>query len=214
MGGLIQTVLESCPGIRVDLNEPGLVQKKSGLIDPHTTAEQTILIRICNLSAVSGVITVKAVHVGGYMQNRSLITLLLTICLFGFAAPLVDAQSTHCFEVDVPFQFFLGGRMLPPGKYSIERADTAKPNIVRVKNLDNGIIQSVLCQRVENETPSATAFLLFTEREGRFSLSQIWDAASLSGNQVPMDRKVRQRQHDTKSLIVEARKNTDRSNHP
>jgi hypothetical protein len=148
------------------------------------------------------------------MQNRSLITVLLTIFLFGFVATAVDAQSTHRFEVDVPFQFVLAGRMLPPGKYSIERADTARPNIVRLKNLDNGIIQSILCQRVENETPSATAFLLFTEREGKLFLSQIWDAASLNGNQVPMDRRVKQGQHETKSLIVEARKNADRSNHP
>jgi hypothetical protein len=148
------------------------------------------------------------------MQNRSLITVLLTIFLFGFVATSVDAQSRHRFEVDVPFQFVLAGRMLPPGKYSIDRADTAKPNIVRLKNLDNGIIQSILCQRVETETPTATAFLFFTEREGKFFLSQIWDAASLNGSQVPIDRKVRQRQHDTKSLIVEARKNTDRSNHP
>src|SRR4030095_17162840 len=98
--------------------------------------------------------------------------------------------------------------MLPPGKYSIESADTARPNIVRLKNLDNVIIQSILCQRVENETPSATAFLSFTEREGKFFLSQIWDAASLNGNQVRMDRKVGQKQHDTKSLRVEDRKNT------
>ena len=148
------------------------------------------------------------------MQNRSLITVLLTIFLFGFVATSVDAQSTHRFEVDVPFQFVLAGRTLPPGKYLIERAETAKPNIVRLRNLDNGIIQSILCQRVENETPSATAFLVFTEREAKFFLSQIWDAASLNGNQVPMDRKLKQRQHDTKSLIVEARKSNDRSNHP
>ena len=147
------------------------------------------------------------------MQNRSLITVLLTVFLFGLVAPSVDGQSTHRFEVDVPFQFVLAGRVLPPGKYSIERVDTAKPNILKLKNLDNGIIYSILCQRVENDTTSATAFLLFTEREGKFFLSQIWEAASLNGNQVPMDRKV-QRQHDTKSLIVEARKNTDRSNHP
>ena len=148
------------------------------------------------------------------MQNRSLITVLLTVFLFGLVAPSVDGQSTHRFEVDVPFQFVLAGRVLPPGKYSIERVDTAKPNILKLKNLDNGIIYSILCQRVENDTPSATAFLLFTEREGKFFLSQIWEAASLNGNQVPMDRKVRHRQQDTKSLIVEARKNTDHSNHP
>ena len=148
------------------------------------------------------------------MQNTSLSTVLLTIFLFGFGAPSVDAQSTHRFEVDVPFQFVLAGRMLPPGKYSIERADTAKPNILKLKNLDNGIIQSIICQRVENETPSATAFLLFTEREGKLFLLQIWDAASLNGNQVTIDRRLKQGRHDIKSLIVEARKNTDRSNHP
>jgi len=56
--------------------------------------------------------------------------------------------------------------------------------------------------------------LLFTEREGKLFLLQIWDAASLNGNQVTIDRRLKQGRHDIKSLIVEARKNTDRSNHP
>ena len=139
------------------------------------------------------------------MQNRSLITVLLTIFLLGFVATPVDAQSTHRFEVDVPFQFVLAGRMLPPGKYSVERADTAKPNILKLKNLDNGIIQSILCQRVESETPTITPFLLFTQSEGRFYLSEIWDTATLNGNRVPAEHKARRKSHDEKSLIVEVK---------
>jgi hypothetical protein len=139
------------------------------------------------------------------MQNRSLSTVLLALFLFGFVATSVEAQSTHRFEVNIPFQFVLAGRILPPGKYSIQRADTAKPNILKLKNLDNGIIQSILCQRVESETPSATAFLLFTQSEGRFFLSEIWDAASLNGNRVPAEQKARRRSHDEKSLVVEVK---------
>jgi len=148
------------------------------------------------------------------MQNRSLITVLLTIFVFSFVATSVDAQSTHRFEVDVPFQSVLGDRILPAGKYSIERADTAKPNIVRLKNLDNGINQSILCQRVETEMPSATAFLLFTQSEGRFFLSEIWDMASLNGNRVPVGQNARRKSRDEKSLIVEVKPLKNSQYHP
>ena len=148
------------------------------------------------------------------MHIKSWITVFLTTLLFAFLTISVHAQNTNHFEVDVPFEFVIAGRDFPPGRYSIGRADNAKPNIVRLKNLDSGIIQSVLCQRVEKETPSKTAFLLFTQRDGRFFLSEVWEDDSRSGNQVPIDTKQRQKRQDTKSLIVEARKNSDRSKHP
>jgi hypothetical protein len=148
------------------------------------------------------------------MHIRSLITVLLTILLFAFLTASIRAQNTNHFEVDVPFEFVIAGRDLPPGTYSIGRADTSKPNILRLKNVDSGIIQTVLCQRVEKEMPSKTAFLLFTQRDGKFFLSEVWEDDSRSGNQVPIDTKQRHKRQDTRSLIVEARKNSDRSKHP
>src|SRR5262245_30812634 len=122
------------------------------------------------------------------MHNRSLITIVLTILLLGLVVTSVNAQSTNRFEVEVPFQFVLSGRILPAGNYAVERLDSGKPNILKLKNLDNGIMRLIFCQRVEKEMPTKTSFLLFRQREGRFFLSEVWDKDSLNGNQVPMHK--------------------------
>ena len=140
------------------------------------------------------------------MHHRSLFTILLTILILGFVVTSVEAQSTNRFEVEVPFQFIVDGRILPAGNYAVERLDSAKPNILRLKNLDNGIMRAILCQRVEKETPSTTSFLLFTHREGKFFLAQVWDQGSLSGNQLSENLKGNRRKaNNTKQLVVKAR---------
>ena len=137
------------------------------------------------------------------MQHRSLLMILSTTVLLGFLVTSVDAQSTNRFEVDVPFQFVVSGRILPAGNYAIGRADSGNPKVLILKNLDNGIMRAILCQRVEKETPSTTAFLLFTQTEGKFFLTEVWDQGSLSGNQLPV-QKTKRRRHDEKSLAVQA----------
>ena len=145
------------------------------------------------------------------MHHRSLLTILLTFLIPGFVVTSVEAQSTNRFEVEVPFQFIVGGRILPAGNYAVERLDPGKPNILRLKNLDNGMMRAILCQRVEKEKPSTTSFLLFTQREGGFFLSQVWDQGSLNGNQLPENLKDNRRKaNDTKQFVVKARDNASR----
>jgi len=142
---------------------------------------------------------------GGYMQNRSVITVVLTILLFAVVPASLSAQSKFHFEVEVPFEFVLAGRTLPTGKYSIERLDAGNPNIVILKNLDINLVQSIFCQRVEKEIPATASSLIFKQREGKFYLAQVWTIGSQNGNQVPMGEKNRRNPPDSQSLIVEVK---------
>lgn len=145
---------------------------------------------------------------GGYMDNRSLLTIVLAILLLGTVVTAADAQSTNRFEVEIPFQFVVDGRPFAPGNYGVERVDAGRPSILKLKNLDTGLVRAIFCHRVEKETPSTTSFLLFTHREGKFFLSQIWDHGSSNGNEVPLNRKdSRYKQQDMKPLVVKARDN-------
>jgi hypothetical protein len=112
-------------------------------------------------------------------------------------------QSAQRFEVEIPFQFDFGGRTLPSGKYAVGRLDPSRPNIVLVRNVDNGISLTMLCQRVEAETPTESPFLLFKAIAGKYYLFQVWNVGSLNGNQLPTNEKVRSQ--DKKSLLVELR---------
>ena len=97
----------------------------------------------------------------------------------------VNAQSTHRFKVDVPFQFILNGQTLPAGNYVIERTDAAKPNIITLTKGDGGIVRLVLTQRVEKDNPSTTSSLIFIRREGKNYLFQVWNIGAMNGSQVP-----------------------------
>jgi hypothetical protein len=113
----------------------------------------------------------------------------------------VNAQSTHRFKVDVPFQFILNGQTLPAGNYVIERTDAAKPSIITLTRADGGIVRLILTQRVEKDNPSTESSLIFIRREGKHYLFQVWNVGAMNGNQVPSaygrERSDRQRKDPT-----------------
>jgi len=98
----------------------------------------------------------------------------------------VRAQSFHKFEVDVPFQFILMGRMLPAGKYVIERLDPTKPNVLSLKNTESGSVRLLIMQRVENRRPSASSSLVFVSKEGMAYLIQVWTKGEMNGSQMSL----------------------------
>jgi hypothetical protein len=96
-----------------------------------------------------------------------------------------NAQSTHRFKVDVPFQFILNGQTLPAGNYVIERTDPAKPNIVTLKRADGGVVRVIITQRVEREHPSTESSLIFIRRGDRRYLFQVWNVGAMNGSEIP-----------------------------
>ena len=100
----------------------------------------------------------------------------------------VNAQSSHRFKVDVPFQFVLNGQTLTAGKYVIERTDAAKPNIVTIKSADGGIVRVIITQRVERDNPSTASSLIFIRREGKHYLFQVWNVGAMNGSEIPSAR--------------------------
>ena len=109
------------------------------------------------------------------------------ILFFSFVTCLasVNAQSSHGFKVDVPFQFVLNGQTLTAGKYVIQRTDAANPNIVTIKRADGGIVRVIITQRVERDNPSTASSLIFIRREGKHYLFQVWNVGAMNGSEIP-----------------------------
>jgi hypothetical protein len=120
-----------------------------------------------------------------------------------------NAQSTHRFKVDVPFQFILNGQTLPAGNYVIERTDPAKPNIVTLKRADGGVVRVIITQRVERDNPSTASSLIFIRREGKHYLFQVWNVGAMNGSEIPSyerERSDRQRK-DLTLVTLRAKRN-------
>ena len=137
------------------------------------------------------------------MLKQSVRAVAVLFSLITLAAS-VKAQSSHRFKVNVPFQFVLNGQTLPAGAYLIERLDFSRPNLVTIKNVDSGIVRTVITQRIEKNSPSASSFLVFKEQGGRQYLYQVWNYGALNGGQVPfsLDRRFSDRQREKPALVT------------
>ena len=137
------------------------------------------------------------------MRTLRFLSILMVVCAGIIGTVAVNAQEAHRFEVDIPFSFFLQDRECPAGKYRIERIDPTKPNLLMLKNADVQLTRLVLTQRVEQESPSTTTYLLFKRREERLYLFQVWTTGSLNGLQIPsLDEKDRHDRGTERTAVV------------
>lgn len=118
------------------------------------------------------------------MLKQTVRAVVVWIFVMTFLVSSVSAQTAGGFKINVPFQFFVDGRVLPAGIYVVDRTDPTRPDIVTLKRVDGGIIRVVLTLRVEKEDPSEVSSLIFILREGKHYLFQVWSLGAMSGRQI------------------------------
>ena len=128
---------------------------------------------------------------------------ILFICLI-VAPGIAYAQGRDRIEVQIPFSFVLRERTLPAGKYVVERTDPGRPSVLTVTNVDESVVRVVLAQRIEKNNPSTASSLVFTKREGKLYLFQIWNIGSMNGAQVPsaLDKRTNDRRRQSPTLVT------------
>lgn len=138
------------------------------------------------------------------MLKRSVTATILFICLITVTSGIANAQGRDRIEVNIPFSFVLRERMLPAGKYFVERTDPGRPNILMLTNLDKSVVRVVLAQRVEKNNPSTASSLIFIQREGKLYLFQVWSVGSMNGAQVPSaeDKRKNNRWRPSPTLVT------------
>lgn len=138
------------------------------------------------------------------MLKWSVTTTLLFICLATVAPGIANAQGRDRIEVHIPFSFVLSERTLPAGRYVVERTDPGRPNVLTVTNVDESVVRVVLAQRIEKNNPSTASSLVFTKREGKLYLFQIWNIGSMNGAQVPsaLDKRTNDRRRQSPTLVT------------
>ena len=129
---------------------------------------------------------------------------ILFVCLTTFAPGIANAQGRDRIQVDIPFSFVLRKRILPAGKYVVERTDPGRPNILTLTNVDKSVIRVVLAQRIEKNNPSTASSLVFINRQGKLYLFQVWSVGSMNGVQVPsaLDKQTNDCRHQSPTLVT------------
>ena len=107
------------------------------------------------------------------MQKQLIPSIIKLVCLVVVTTTTVKAQNNHRFVIRIPFDFEVGGRTLPAGKYTVQRMDPTKPNVLVLKSTKTGLVRMFITQRVEIEDTSTTSSLLFTRYGGEYSPFQV-----------------------------------------
>lgn len=119
-------------------------------------------------------------------MRKRFVTLLVLWCLITIGTKGARAQQANRFEVEIPFRFVLQDRELPAGKYSIERIEPAKPNLLMLRNKDAHIVRLVLTHRTQKESPGSMTYLLFKRQDEKLYLFQVWVTGTMNGLEIPL----------------------------
>ncbi len=131
------------------------------------------------------------------MLKEFITSIKILACLILVAPTAVRAQTNRQFVIQIPFDFIVAGRKLPSGKYSVQRSDPTRPNVLMLKRTNNGIVQVFLTQRVEGDDTCPASSLIFKQHGGDFYLLQVWMLGDRNGNQLSLAEKNNRRDQRT-----------------
>jgi hypothetical protein len=111
--------------------------------------------------------------------------------LFLILATSAFAQTDGQTVIDIPFNFNVGQKTLPAGKYIIQPNKRDSMSVWVVKNRETNESALIITNNVDaNEVPQATK-VVFNRYDDLYFLSQFWTAGSIRGREIPVSKQER-----------------------
>ena len=120
------------------------------------------------------------------MKNQIYKLVAIFAIFLGLAVASVHAQTPSRVEVNIPFEFSAGEKILRPGVYTIKRMSG---NLVSLRNVENK--SSVILNapvNLSSTNAQATERLVFNKYGDQYFLAQIWLTVD-TGRQVSTEKK-------------------------
>jgi hypothetical protein len=117
-------------------------------------------------------------------KNACIVVAALSLMLW-VASSFASRQITGEIRVNVPFTFYVGNTQLPAGEYSIKRISTASPDVVEIRSVDGKTAVLTLGTPAQSATTPAKTELIFKKYGNVAVLSQIFQAGSQLGIELP-----------------------------
>jgi hypothetical protein len=122
------------------------------------------------------------------MKKQTLIASTMLSLVVALAVTSVSAQSSHYFQVTIPFEFAISGKTLPPGEYIVRRISSDKPQWLSISSVNARKGQSVLTHNVRAGTLQSESKLIFRRYGDQYFLSQVWEAGDSDGHELRKSR--------------------------
>ena len=115
------------------------------------------------------------------------------ILLATFVTSAQAQSSGNRVTAQIPFDFSIGDRKLPAGRYSVGRIRQNSDDIVVSVDDENGRSKAIRTSiPVRQVDPNEHAKLVFHRYGDQYFLYQVWPAASTTGRQFPKSRTERE----------------------
>ena len=131
-------------------------------------------------------------------MKRQLLSIVTVLSLLLAVTGISFAQVPAAISVDIPFDFTVGNKPLPAGKYKIRRLSTADTMIIQSAESANSA--PFLVHGGETVKGDATCMVSFNRYGDEYYLSQIWDGSDNMGKKLLKSKSeretaVRRREH-------------------
>ena len=95
------------------------------------------------------------------------------------------ARAQDAMVVDIPFAFTAGNAMLPAGEYRVQKLDRNSA-VLLVHCWDAKASALVITNAAQAKETQTESKLVFNRYGNRYFLSQVWNAGSIRGRQLPI----------------------------
>jgi len=122
-----------------------------------------------------------------FMQRAFAFSGLLVLLTFSAAFGQSDRQTI----IHIPFNFSVGEKSFPAGKYVIERNRNNSDTVWVIKQKDDGGSAILLTRAVRANDVVEQTRLVFIRYDDLYFLSEFWTVGSQTGHQVPVSKQER-----------------------
>jgi hypothetical protein len=122
-----------------------------------------------------------------YIQRAFAFSGLLVLLTFSAAFGQSDRQTI----IHIPFNFSVGEKSFPAGKYVIERNRNNSDTVWVIKQKDDGGSAILLTRAVRANDVVEQTRLVFNRYDDLYFLSEFWTVGSQTGHQIPVSKQER-----------------------
>jgi hypothetical protein len=105
----------------------------------------------------------------------------LSLAVLLFTAPVQAQYDGQKITSTIPFEFMIGNRSLPAGRYTFLRTGA---NVFLVRNADGHDLLTIITGSIQANEPPAKTKLRFANVDGHHMLVQIWKEQEAIGSEL------------------------------
>jgi hypothetical protein len=116
------------------------------------------------------------------LKGFSMLVLIMALAL-ATAAANANAQTSNKVVADIPFEFSVGYKTMPAGKYAV-RAANNQGNALMIQSADGKLAAVRLSDETERSKDNSHARLVFHRYGQKYFLAEVWNGIDKAGRQL------------------------------